>query len=80
MYVVNGGQIEEHDLTNGQQRAIPINPVDYAIQTGSVLHYRQTAGGCELVSTDILTGRETVQAPSVDCPSEQGNSAVYMLR
>jgi len=80
MYVVNGGQIEEHDLTNGQQRTIPINPVDYAIQTGAVLHYRQATNGCELVRADILTGQETVVAPSVDCPSEQSNSAVYMLR
>lgn len=81
MYVLNGGQIEEHDLTNGQQGApIPISPVDYAIQTGKVIQFRQTTTGCELVSTDILTRQETVMAPSVDCPGEQPNSATYMLR
>ncbi|MBH0205050.1 MAG: hypothetical protein HP498_04390 [Nitrospira sp.] len=83
MYVVNGGQIEERDLTNGQLRTIPVDPVDYSIQSDAMVHYRQTLNGCELVHFDMRTRQETLLAPSVPCPNESGIqdfSAVFMVR
>ena len=85
MYVLNGGQIEEYDLTNGQPGApIPISPVDYAIKTGKVVQFRQAGTSCQLVSTDILTRQETVVAPSVPCPTTSApltaDSETFMLR
>jgi len=87
-YVVNNGQVEEHDLTNNQTRPIPINPSDFSIiqQTSTILemrYYRPLSSGCELVRRDLSTNQDTVLIPVTPCPSQTRAvepTVTYMMR